>query len=252
MGSHDRGDGGRTNVSKEATVLMEKSVIPQLFNYGEQEVRALIKGGEPWFSAEDVCKILGIGNPTMAVGRLDNDEKGISTIDTLGGRQSMWTVNEYGLYSLVLGSRKPEAKAFKRWIIHEVIPAIRKTGSYSTGLTPTEALLQSVQLLAKQELELKVVKEAQLNSQATLVEHEFALSVLDQKVTSEITLTTREQKQIQGAVNSRAYTLGLHELYRPIYGALKKQFEIPSYRDLQRSDLTKAFEFIRCWSPGIQ
>src|SRR5680860_98528 len=224
---------------------MEKSVIPQLFNYGDQEVRALINDGEPWFSAEDICKILGLSNPTKTVGRLDDDEKGLSTMDTLGGRQSMWAINEYGLYSLVLGSRKPEAKAFKRWINHEVIPSIRKTGTYSTGLTPTEALLQSVQLLALQERELKVVKHAQLKSQAALVEHEFALTVLDQKVTQEITLTTREQKQIQGAVNSRAHTIGLPELYRPIYGALKKQFGIPSYRDMKRSDLTKAFEFIR-------
>lgn len=231
---------------------MEKNIIPQLFNYGEQEVRALIKGGEPWFSAEDVCKILSLGNPTMAVGRLEDDEKGISTIDTLGGRQSMWTVNEYGLYSLVLGSRKPEAKVFKRWIIHEVIPSIRKTGTYSTELTPTEALLRSVQLLALQERELNEVKHAQVKSQATLVEHEFALTTLDQRVTHEITLTTREQKQIQGAVNSRAHTIGFPELYRPIYGALKKQFGIPSYRDLKRSDLTKAFEFILCWSPRIQ
>ncbi len=231
---------------------MEKSVIPQLFNYGEQEVRALIEGEEPWFSVEDVCKILGLGNPTMAVSRLEDDEKGLRIIDTLGGRQSMWTVNEYGLYSLVLGSRKSEAKAFKRWIIHEVIPSIRKTGAYLTGLTRTEALLQSVQILAQQERELKVVKQAQLESQATLVEHEFALTTLDQRVTHEITLTTREQRQIQVAVNSRAQTIGLPELYRPIYGALKRQFAIPSYRDLKRSDLTKAFEFILCWSPGIQ
>lgn len=155
---------------------MEKSVIPQLFNYGEHEVRVLINEGEPWFSAEDVCRILGLRNPTMAVGRLDDDEKGLRTMDTLGGRQSMWTVNEYGLYSLVLGSRKFEAKVFKRWIIHEVIPSIRKTGSYSTGLTPTEALLRSVQLLAKQERELNGVKQAQHISQAALVAHEFALT----------------------------------------------------------------------------
>jgi len=231
---------------------MEKSVIQQLFNYGKQEVRVLIEGGEPWFSVEDVCRILGLINPTVVVSRLDDDEKGLRIMHTPGGRQSMWTVNEYGLYSLVLGSRKREAKVFKRWIIHEVIPSIRKTGAYSTGLTPTEALLQSIQLLAKQERELNVVKQAQLKSQAALLEHEFALTTLDQRVTHEITLTTREQKQIQGAVNSRAHTIGLPDLYRQIYGTLKKQFGIPSYRDLKRSDLTKAFEFIRCWSPKIQ
>jgi len=225
-------------------------MLPQLFNYEGYQIRTEVRDGMPWFVLKDICYILEIVNNRETYSRLDHDEKGVVFTDTPGGKQEMQVVNEYGIYSLVLASRKPEAKAFKRWIIHEVIPSIRKTGSYSTGLTPTEALLQSVQLLAQQEVELKVVKKAQLKSQAALIEHEFALTTLDQRVTQEITLTTREQKQIQGAVNSRAHILGLPKLYRPIYGALKKQFEIPSYRDLKRSDLTMAFEFIRCWSPG--
>ena len=96
------------------------------------KVRTLNLNGEPWFVAADVCKALELGNPSMTVERLDDDEKGISTIDTLGGKQRMAIINEPGLYSLVITSRKPEAKAFKRWIIHEVIPAIRKHGVYIT------------------------------------------------------------------------------------------------------------------------
>ena len=96
------------------------------------KVRTLNLNGEPWFVAADVCKALELGNPSMTVERLDDDEKGISTIDTLGGKQRMAIINEPGLYSLVLSSRKPEAKAFKRWITHEVIPAIRKYGVYIT------------------------------------------------------------------------------------------------------------------------
>ena len=94
------------------------------------KIRTLTIDGEPWFVAADVCRALEIGNPSMTVERLDDDEKGISTIDTLGGKQRMTIINEPGLYSLVLSSRKPEAKAFKRWITHEVIPAIRKYGGY--------------------------------------------------------------------------------------------------------------------------
>ena len=96
------------------------------------KIRTLTIDGEPWFVAADVCRALEIGNPSMAVERLDEDEKGISTIDTLGGKQRMTIINEPGLYSLVLSSRKPEAKAFRRWITHEVIPAIRKYGGYMT------------------------------------------------------------------------------------------------------------------------
>jgi len=227
-------------------------MLPQLFKYDDQQLRTVLKNGEPWFVGGDACKILELDNISMAINRLDFDEREVSSIDTLGGTQDVLVINEPGLYSLILGSRKPEAKAFKRWITHDVIPSIRKTGSYSTQLTPTEALLQSVQLLAKQERELNEVKQAQVKSQAVLVEHEFALTVLDQKIREEITLTTREQKQIQGAVNSKAHNMGLPDVYRQIYGALKKHFLIPSYRDLRRSDLTKAFEFIRCWSPRIQ
>ena len=94
--------------------------------------RTLTIDGEPWFVAADVCKALELGNPSMTVERLDADEKGISSIDTLGGKQRMAIINEPGLYSVILCSRKPEAKAFKRWITHEVIPAIRKYGGYMT------------------------------------------------------------------------------------------------------------------------
>ena len=95
-------------------------------------VRTVTQGGEPWFVAADVCKALDLPDTHKAVGRLDDDEKGRNSIPTPGGVQEMSIVNEPGLYSLVLGSRKPEAKAFKRWITHEVIPAIRKHGAYAT------------------------------------------------------------------------------------------------------------------------
>lgn len=96
------------------------------------DVRTILIDNEPWFVAADVCRALDIKNNRDALNRLDDDEKGVVLTDTLGGSQEMSTVNEAGLYVLVLGSRKPEAKAFKRWITHEVIPSIRKTGSYST------------------------------------------------------------------------------------------------------------------------
>lgn len=93
------------------------------------KVRTLNLNGEPWFVAVDVCSVLDLSNPTIAVSRLDEDERAKFNL----GRQGDATiVNEPGLYTLVLGSRKPEAKAFKRWITHEVIPTIRKHGVYIT------------------------------------------------------------------------------------------------------------------------
>ncbi len=95
------------------------------------QIRVIDRDGEPWFVAADVCKSLEIADTWNALQRLDDDEKDTGSISTPGGPQEMSIINEPGLYTLVLGSRKPEAKAFKRWITHEVLPAIRQTGSYS-------------------------------------------------------------------------------------------------------------------------
>ena len=93
-------------------------------------VRTATINGEPWFVANDVCAILEIDRTQTR--RLDDDEKGVYLIHTLGGDQKMSIVNEFGLYSLILRSRKSEAKSFRRWITHEVIPSIRKHGIYAT------------------------------------------------------------------------------------------------------------------------
>lgn len=109
----------------------------QKFMYSDKEVRVVVKDGEPWFVAADVCKVLEVTNPTVALDRLDNDERAKFNL----GRQGETNiVNEPGLYSLILGSRKREAKAFKRWITHDVIPAIRKFGGYLTPEAAEKAL----------------------------------------------------------------------------------------------------------------
>lgn len=126
------------------------------------KIRTLTIDGEPWFVAADVCKALELGNPSMTVERLDADEKGISSIDTLGGKQRMAIINEPGLYSVILRSRKPEAKAFKRWITHEVIPAIRKHGGYMTK-SLLEQVLENPALIY--EFARRMLAEQQKNEQ---------------------------------------------------------------------------------------
>ena len=121
-------------------------------------VRTIIRNGEPWFVAADVCRALELGDTHKAVERLDDDEKGRSSIPTPGGAQELLMVNEPGLYALVLGSRKPEARAFKRWITHEVIPTIRKHGGYLTPPT-IEQLLDNPDLIVEMALKLKAERE---------------------------------------------------------------------------------------------
>jgi prophage antirepressor-like protein len=101
-------------------------------------VRTISRDGEPWFVGKDVCRVLEIANHHDALKRLDFDEKdGVDITDPIGRPQRINIINESGLYALILSSRKPQAQAFKRWITHDVIPAIRKTGTYSVKPTIT-------------------------------------------------------------------------------------------------------------------
>lgn len=142
----------------------------QLFEYSGHQVRTVLLDGQPGFVAADLCSILEIGRVHDAVRGLDEDEKGTATIRTPGGDQQVSVVNEPGMYSLVLRSRKPEAKKFKRWITHEVLPQIRATGSYSAPKTLEQRSLELINELStvvhdqSQELEVARPKVAAWDS----------------------------------------------------------------------------------------
>ena len=113
------------------------------------KVRTLMRDGEPWASAIDVAKSLGYKEPQKAIRtHVDDVDKGVSKMDTPGGTQDVVIINESGLYSLILSSKLPKAKEFKRWITSEVLPALRKTGHYGTPKVPdaagTVALIESL------------------------------------------------------------------------------------------------------------
>lgn len=127
---------------------MANSVIPFLFeNY---TVRAVTIDGQPWFIASDVCEALTIVDVGQAIERLDDDERGGYAIPTPGGMQTVRTVSESGMYSLTLSSRKLEAKRFKKWVTSEVLPTIRKTGSYTApGQSPVTERTAAALLVAE-------------------------------------------------------------------------------------------------------
>jgi prophage antirepressor-like protein len=122
----------------------------QCFGFEDHLLRVLDKEGSPWFFAKDPCNILGIKNTRDAVEKLDNDEKGVALTDTLGGEQEVLIVSESGLYTLILRSRAATtpgspAHRFRKWVTAEVLPAIRRSGSYSTApATEGESLPASV------------------------------------------------------------------------------------------------------------
>lgn len=135
------------------------------------QVRTTVIDGEPWFVAADVCRALDLGNPTRALDRLDNDERTLISIKGASNGKPVNGVNEPGLYSLVLGSRKPEAKAFKRWITHEVIPAIRKTGGYSMKKKAQAEQDKTREMRAEAMLRNSISKQAKIMMEIAKMSH---------------------------------------------------------------------------------
>ena len=141
----------------------------QQFAFNSQSVRVVSVDDDPWFVATDVCEILEIGNVSQALSRLDDDEKNTIILnDGKRGNPNTAIISESGLYSLTLGSRKPQAKDFKRWVTREVLPTIRKTGKYEAFPQVTNAIapalpqnfIEALEGLIKSEKEKVVLAEA--------------------------------------------------------------------------------------------
>lgn len=213
----------------------------QVFNFVGNEIRVVTKDGQPWWVAKDVCDVLEIKNSRDALGRLDEDEKGVASTDTLGGTQQVQVVNESGLYSLVLSSRKPEAKQFKRWITHEVIPAIRRTGAYRVPtLTPNEAIALSLKQTAEMMTKLPQLEQK--------------IETVEQKVDKQITLDSGQQSQLQKAIRRRVCEFELDKeerrpLFRQLYNDIYERWAVPSYRDVLKKDLQDVLRYINAWVP---
>ena len=133
----------------------------QIFTYQQSTVRTVERDGEPWFVLKDVCDVLNLTTPARVAERLDKDEVSQTPLtDSLGRQQETTIINESGLYNVILRSDKPEAKPFRKWVTSEVIPAIRKHGSYSRKpLTPAEQLLAQANVLVEQERRLSALEE---------------------------------------------------------------------------------------------
>lgn len=137
-----------------------------IFNYQDTPVRTVTVEGEPWFVLADLAKVLEIANTRNVAARLDDDMKGVHPMDTLGGRQNVTIVSESGMYEVVIRSDKQEAVAFRRWITGEVLPAVRKTGSYGEVAPSGERLLALAVVEAQQMLDQKDEQIAELAPKA--------------------------------------------------------------------------------------
>ncbi len=151
-----------------------------LFDYDSNQVRVLEQDGEPWFVASDVCRVLEIANSRDAVNRLDGADVGTADVRSGGQRRTMTTVNESGLWDLVLDSRKPEAKKFRRWVTSAVLPSLRKTGKYDTS--ESQKPVSQLDVLATAVAELQRVEKLALVASQTAAEVKQEVSTVSGRV----------------------------------------------------------------------
>jgi len=191
----------------------------RVFNFDLYDIRAMLVDDEPWFVAKDICDALDITDVSVAMRRLDDDEKLIRTIYGSGQGREMSLINESGLYSLVLTSRKHEAREFKRWITHEVIPSIRKHGIYATD-TVINNILQDpdfgIKLLTelKQERSQRERLEIETAQQQEVIEElepkgEYYDNVLQSETGFPITEIAKEYGLEGRCLNQMLHTLGI-------------------------------------------
>lgn len=170
----------------------------QVFEFEDQQRQVRVRADEygmVWFVAVDVCRVLAIRNSRDALSRLDDDEKGVVSTDTLGGNQTLAAVNEAGLYSLILSSRKPEARAFKRWITHEVLPAIARQGWYVTPAAAPQIQVPENYLDQVQTDYVRLFKE---NEQLQLRLRRIEQSIKAIEAEHELGVSTKEWMSING------------------------------------------------------
>lgn len=218
----------------------------QIFNSDKfGNIRTIMAEDEPWFVAVDICKALELSNVSKAMQRLDSDERANFK---LGVHDSDGTncVNEYGLYNLVLASRKKEAKEFKRWITHDVIPSIRRTGGYEMPKTTAG----QIKLLAQGYSDLEQKLEGIDKDLQDFKQDMPLLAVECEKITRAVKAKGTE---ILGGRNSNAYRdKSLRTtVYRDIHNEIRRQFGVDTYKAIKRSQCDKAIEIINNYVPPM-
>lgn len=216
----------------------------KIFNFEDNEVRTQTINGEPWFVGKDVADILGYSNPAKAISdHVDDEDKGQNDTFTPGGMQIMTIVNESGLYSLVFKSQLPSAKRFKRWVTSEVLPTIRKTGSYQIPADPMDAL--------------RLMFQATEHTQEKVNQVDARVIHLEQNVK----LDPVEYTYIGKSISRKVYQIGKERAYsmnreqkEELFKAINKEIsEITGVRtrtQLRQKDYKKVIEFIDDWEPS--
>lgn len=221
----------------------------QIFNNEEfGNVRSLMIDNEPWFIGKDVAEALGYKNVSDSLARhIDSDDKrdGVVIHDPMGREQKPIIINESGLYSLILSSKLESAKKFKHWVTSEVLPTLRKTGSYAKVPTdPRELLMLTIKAHEQTAQRVDVLEE-----KVSDLEKSTTIDSSQQYTLERIAKTT--VISALGGIDSRAYQLMSRKIFSNIWRDYKKYFKLGSYRDTLKTDYENAKNYLESWSPEV-
>ena len=213
----------------------------QVFNFNESQIRTLLINNEPYFIGKDVANILGYERADNAIrNHVDNEDKLMHQIDASGQKRNMILINESGLYSLILSSKLPTAKKFKRWVTSEVLPAIRKTGRYQVPSDPMSAL--------------RLMFEAQTQTNEAVAKHDLRITELEENKLLNPGEYNYIGKAIRNKVNQVKNELGMDLVQKQtskIYHAINRDLNcfigIKTRSQFKAKDFNKALEFIENW-----
>ena len=213
------------------------------------EVRSLVINNEPWFVGKDVAEALGYGEGKSlnnAVAKhVDDEDKGVTEMMTPGGKQNVTIINESGLYSLILSSKLESAKKFKRWVTSEVLPTLRKTGSYAKAPTDPRQLLKLTIEAHEQTAQRVDVLEEKVSD----LEKSTTIDSSQQNILERIAKATVIRSL--GGVDSRAYQLMSRKIFSSIWRDYKNYFKLGSFRDTLKTEFENAKEYLESWSPEV-
>ena len=212
----------------------------QNFNFEGNTVRTVIIDNEPYFVGKDVAEILGYKRTADAIrGHVDEDDRGVDEIQTPGGKQEMTIISESGVYSLIFSSHLESAKRFKHWVTSEVLPTIRRTGSY-----------QSKPLTATEQLSLAVKSVLEIDDRVTNLEDTMRVSgVQEQQLRSAV---NSHVLQIIGGKKAPAYGKLSSSVFQQCWHDFKRYFEIPRYGELPRIKFDEGIRYIEAWLPNTE
>lgn len=211
-------------------------IVP--FSFEGRDIRVVMRDGEPWWVLSDVCNCIAIANSRDAADRLEGDEKDVALGDTLGGPQKMIVINESGLYRLIMRSDKPEAKRFQKWVFSEVLPSIRKTGSYTLkAKTQAELLVDVAKQLVEQERRIaaaeavsaeakQIAQIAEAKAQATAMAcQDYSIMAWSRLHAIPIDLTTAQKLGQKAAAISRELGYPIGQARDPRFGNVNTYIE---------------------------